>query len=151
MNTRDIDLRRADLDRDIALLTQIWFEASCKAHGFLGEARLREQRQLIAEKYLPMAETWVACRNEQPLGFISLLDCFVGGIFIAPAEQGQGLGRRLIDHALAQKGELCLEVYARNIRALKFYTGLGFTEMSRRPVDDEGLPFETIRMRLVRD
>ena len=144
----DIILRAYDPASDLKTLSNIWFDASLKAHAFLGEPRLRAQQTLIETTYPPAAETIVACHRERPVGFISLLDTFVGGLFVAPGQQGRGIGRTLIAEALALKGELVLEVYTRNAEAFAFYGALGFAEISRRPSDDEGLPFENARLRL---
>lgn len=135
---------------DLHTLSAIWFDASLLAHAFLGEARLREQRALIEAVYLPKAETWVACRAGEPVGFIGLLDGSIGGLFVAPAMHGHGIGRALVEHALALKGALDLEVYADNLDARAFYARLGFDEISRRDGDDEGLPFVNILMRSTR-
>ncbi len=132
---------------DTKQLSAIWFEASRRVHAFLGEARLREQQALIEEVYLPTAETWVACLNGVPVGFIGLVEFFIGGLFVDPGQQGSGVGRALTVHALELKGELELEVYADNRGACAFYRHLGFEEVSRRPEDDEGLPFEVVLMR----
>lgn len=148
MTIENIIIRPFDVARDTAALVGIWFEASIGAHAFIGRDRLLEQKELIEHKYLPMAETWMACRGEQPVGFISLLGAFVGGIFVSPKCQGQGIGRRLIAFALEQMGELSLDVYSANEKAFRFYLSLGFEEVSRRPFDDEGLPFELTHLRL---
>lgn len=150
MRNANLSIRAYDEATDLHALSTIWFEASLLAHPFIGEQRLGEQRVLIEEKYLPNSETWVACLEGAPVGFISLLDNFVGGLFIAPGHQGMGIGRALVAHALSLKGELLLEVYIANTQALGFYKSLGFAELSRRATDDEGQPFENVRMRLVR-
>lgn len=147
MDKNDVTIR-AYSAADKGILSSIWYLASLEAHGFLGEARLQEQRRLIENIYLEKAETWVACLGGEPAGFIGLLDTFVGGLFVAPSAQGTGIGRRLIAHALALKGQLMLEVYADNGRACAFYRQLGFREISRRARDDDDLPFENILMRL---
>lgn len=128
-------------------LSAIWLEASRRAHGFIGAARLDAQRALVETLYLPRAETWVADHDGAPVGFISLYGAFVGGLFITPSCQSAGVGRSLIAHARARKGPLTLEVYARNTRARRFYAAQGFREVSRRPVDDDGLPFENLLLR----
>ncbi|WP_444666848.1 GNAT family N-acetyltransferase [Cereibacter changlensis] len=148
MKNQTVVIRPFDAATDIEKLSAIWLDASRLAHPFMGEQRLLQQRKLIEEEYLPKAETWVACRAGEALGFISLLDSFIGGIFISPDQQGQGIGRRLIAHALSLKGELSLEVYTRNEQAFGFYRMLGFREVSRRPNDDNGLPFENAHLRL---
>lgn len=143
----DLVIRPYQAD-DTQDLTDIWFEASRLVHGFLGEAKLREHRQLVSDIYLPKAETWVACLEGRQVGFMSLLDSFVGGLFVSPEVQNRGLGRALIDHGLRQKGALQLDVYALNQIACRFYRKLGFVETERRSHDKEGLPFEEISMTL---
>ncbi len=148
MKNVDLFIRAYDQATDLQTLSAIWFDASLRAHAFIGEERLREQRIMVETIYFPTAETWVACHHAEPVGFISLLDTFIGALFVAPERQGLGTGRALINHALALKGELSLEVYTANNQALSFYRSLGFEEIARRPVDDEGLPFESAHLRL---
>ena len=81
-----------------------------------------------------------------PLGFIGLLDDFIGGLFVAPGAQGQGVGRALVAHALELRGRLELEVYAANSGAHALYARLGFTDTARRVHDDLGNLFALIRM-----
>ncbi|KPQ04601.1 MAG: putative aetyltransferase YjaB [Rhodobacteraceae bacterium HLUCCA12] len=142
MKNQVVEIRPFDAATDTRKLSGIWLDASLKAHPFIGEPRLLEQRRLIEEEYLPKAETWVACHMGEAIGFISLLDTHIGGIFIVPNRQGIGAGRKLIAHALKRKGELSLEVYTQNKQAVRFYASLGFKEVSRRDVDDFGYPFE---------
>ncbi|WP_127107278.1 GNAT family N-acetyltransferase [Pararhodobacter zhoushanensis] len=136
-------------DEDLAALSDIWLRASRQAHGFLGEERLRRDQALVEEIYLPKAETWVALRGTQPVGFIGLLESFVGGLFVDPAAHGQGIGRALMALAREKKGTLELEVYTDNSRAMAFYRQLGFEEVSRRSDDDQGAPFENVVLRLL--
>lgn len=148
MKNMEIRIRAFETATDLKKLSIIWLDASLLVHAFVGEHRLREQRTLIETQYLPNSETWVACQLNEPVGFISLMDNFVGGLFIAPCCQGQGIGRLLIAHALKLKGELLLEVYTDNHQAYSFYQALGFTVLSKRAIDDEGLPFANVQMRL---
>ena len=149
MTNHDVVIRPYSPECDLKKLSRIWIDASLLAHPFIGEQRLLEQRALIEDHYLPNAETWVACMGDHACGFISLLDTFVGGIFVSPDRRGLGIGRQLISHALDLKGELELEVYTDNRQAMTFYTRLGFQELSRRRLDDEGYAFENARLRLI--
>lgn len=150
MQNQPVTIRPFDAATDVQPLSALWLEVSLAAHGFLGAGLLHAQQRLIEETYLPMAETWVAEAGGVPVGFVSLLDSFIGGIFVAPDQQGRGIGRRLIAHALDLRGALSLEVYTRNTQAMRFYAGLGFREVSRRAVDDNGLPFENALLELKR-
>lgn len=147
MKNSEVLIRAYDL-ADKPMLSAIWYDASQSVHAFLGEALLTEHRQLVEDVYLDQAETWVACLYEKPVGFIGLLDHFIGGLFIAPSAQGKGVGRQLVSFALARKGQLALEVYADNSSACRFYQQLGFREVGRRSQDDNGLPFAVIEMHL---
>lgn len=75
-------------DRDATLA--IWLEASRVGHGFLGEAELQKQKALVRDHYLDASETWLALDGDTPLGFIGLLDAFIGGLFVAPTAHGRG-------------------------------------------------------------
>lgn len=149
---------------DNAALSRIWRNASERAHPFFTAEQFDEQQRQVEQIYLPQAETWVALKDRVPLGFIGLLPAedaersqggqgafvgaFVGGLFVAPEAQGQGVGRALIAHGLSRKSHLALEVYAANLGARKFYARLGFRQTGQRERDDNGLPFPLIRLEL---
>ena len=86
--------------------------------------------------------------DSEIVGFIGLLDHHIGGLFVTPDKHKSGIGQQLVQHALSLKGTLELEVYALNNNADGFYRHIGFKEISRRPTDDNGLPFELIKLRI---
>ncbi len=124
----------------------IWQAASRHGHPFLGEDVLARQRDLVGDVYLPRAQTVVAERDGRIVGFVGLIDAFIGGLFVDPRAHGRGIGRQLVLHAADLKGELAVEVYEENQGARAFYERLGFVAVGRREVDDEGLPHPLIRM-----
>lgn len=133
-----------ETDRDRVL--EVWLTASRHGHAFLGEAALRGQLGLVRDVYLVRAETRVAVCRGDILGFIGLLDAFIGGLFVDPAAHRAGIGRALILDAAARRGALTVEVYAANAAALAFYGRLGFVETGRRPLDDEGRPWPLVHL-----
>lgn len=150
MNNTSVQIRPFDAARDTQTLSLIWLNASLLAHPFIGTQRLREQRKLIEDTYLPNSETFVAEVCGHPIGFISLIDDFVGGLFVSPNWQGKGVGRKLIGHALTIRDALTLNVYTENAQAMGFYKSLGFREVARSSHDDDGMPFENARLQLTR-
>lgn len=146
MPLSDLTIRPYD-PQDCDDLLAIWLAASHLGHAFLGENTLLQQQGIVRDVYLPQAENHVALLGHIPVGFIGLLDCFIGGLFVAPAFHGRNIGRSLVEHVSPVKPWLELEVYAANPLAPPFYRKLGFHEVSRRAKDDEGRPFELIRMR----
>lgn len=78
MKTENTTIRAYEA-ADVEGLSRIWLAASSEVHAFIGEDRLREQQTLVETVYLPRAETWVAMRDGEQAGFISLMEDFIGG------------------------------------------------------------------------
>lgn len=132
---------------DLEPCLDIWRRASRAGHPFLATEELVGDEVLVRDVYMPMAETWVAAEEgETVIGFIALLEAFIGGLFVAPERHGEGVGRALVLHAADICGDLGVEVYEANNAARLFYSRLGFTETGRRESDDNGRPFPLIWM-----
>lgn len=132
---------------DKTRLLDIWLEASRVGHPFLGEDDLLDQQRLVGDIYLPQADNWVAEVEGRPVGFIGLLDSFIGGLFVDPAVHGLGIGRALVEHSGARLGTLSVTVYADNEKGVAFYRRCGFEEVARADHDDEGRPLAVVEMR----
>lgn len=112
--------------KDLQAVINIWHRASLIAHPFLDAAFLRAERRQIVDTYMPMAETWLYEQDGRIVGFISLLDCEVGAIFVDPPHQRQGVGWALMDHARELRGDLELDVFKGNRIGRAFYDRYGF-------------------------
>ena len=107
-------------------LVKVWYDTTIIAHHFIAADIWSEHKQLLRNKYLPMAKTWVAEENSKLVGFISLLEDHIGGLFVLPQYQGQKIGTKLVEHAKRLRGNLSVDVYNKNEEARKFYEKLGF-------------------------
>lgn len=134
--------RPTDLDK----VVNIWYEASKIAHSFISEEALASQKKLVINTYLPVAETWVSEEDGELVGFISLLENMVGGLFVSPLYQGTGTGTKLIEHARSLRGSLSVEVFKENIKARKFYEKCGFILMGERLEENTGFPLLVMRL-----
>ncbi len=121
-------------------LLSIWLEASAYAHPFLSEEQTTEAHDLIRDVFLDMAETYMVEVNGEAVGFVSLLENTVGGLFLRPAHHGKGLGRAMLDHAVALKGSLDLDVFSSNTTAKSFYEAYGFKAGKERISEHFGHP-----------
>ncbi|MDF2613610.1 MAG: GCN5-related N-acetyltransferase [Clostridia bacterium] len=112
---------------EINQVMKIWKDSTIKAHAFIPEEYWLRSYNRVKEKYIPMADTYVYAEENEIKGFISILDQeYIGALFVDISSQGQGIGRRLIEHAKEAYGSLSLAVYKKNEKAVSFYELVGF-------------------------
>lgn len=116
---------------DTAALIKIWFEANKVGHPFLSDEFVAQVAKDMPNVYLPNAETWVLVFDQNPVGFISLMNDKIGALFLDPIFHGKGFGRALVDHVVKLKGSLSVEVFEKNKVGRRFYDLYGFVEVGR--------------------
>ena len=125
-------------EKDIEEVVESWYQASCLAHSFLSDRFFEEEEINLRELFLPNSETWVKEINGRVVGFISLIikekhgEAEVGGLFIHPEWQRQGIGQALMDKARADYPILELDVFAANTQGRAFYQKYGFTYLQQQ-------------------
>ena len=110
-------LRKTDLDE----VAYIWLHTNKKAHDFIAETYCDEHFEMV-EGMLGDAEIYVFEEQGQIKGFVGLDGEYIAGIFVREKEQSLGIGKQLLDFVKSLKGQLKLNVYQKNERAIKFYT-----------------------------
>ena len=106
---------------------------------------------VTVEAGAPVGHASLLIRDGGPVGRL-------GRILICPTRRGEGLGRALMDAcaqaAFAVDGvqTLTLGVYSHNVRALRLYQSLGFSEVARAPAafEVDGERWTGIEMELPR-
>ncbi|MBD2101380.1 acetyltransferase [Leptolyngbya sp. FACHB-261] len=134
---------------DFPCLVEVW-EASVRAtHLFLMEADIQFFKPLVQDALPQMAE--LACARDeqgQVVGFVGVVEDKVEMLFIHPLWRGQGVGRRLLEHAVKALGATKVDVNEQNEQAVGFYLRLGFEVEGRSELDGLGKPFPLLHMRL---
>ena len=129
-------LKETDMDQ----VLEIWLEASRKSHDFIKrefwESKLDDMRNL----YLPASETYVYVENGEIKGFFSLVGETLAAIFVAPASQGHGIGKKLIARAKELRSSLNLTVYSKNTKSINFYKSCGFDIVKKQTDENTGEP-----------
>ncbi|MDH3681675.1 MAG: GNAT family N-acetyltransferase [Acidimicrobiia bacterium] len=123
-----------DLDRAL----DVWYRASLIAHPFLTEEFLAAEREEIADRWMPIAETFVFELDGRVVGFVSLIGNEVGAIFVDPDLHGSGIGRALMDQARASRPFLELDVFEANEIGRRFYDAYGFRLTGRHVHEPTG-------------
>ncbi|MBR2686970.1 MAG: acetyltransferase [Aquamicrobium sp.] len=138
---------RSYAERDTARLVDIWLAAVRATHHFLTEDDIRFFEPRLRDLHIPALEVYVAEGDDgQLLGFAGLDGANLEMLFIDPSHHGHGIGRQLVDHAVALKGRLKVDVNEQNPGALAFYLKCGFTQVGRSELDGSGKPFPLLHL-----
>lgn len=115
------ELKEQDLNRT----ANIWLNTNINTHNFISEQYWKDNYESVKEMFSE-AEMYVYENGNMIQGFIGLYDNYIAGIFVAEDAQSVGIGKQLLDFAKTIKKQLKLNVYKKNIRAIKFYQREGF-------------------------
>ena len=141
-------LERID-NNDRQRLVEVWEAAVRATHHFLGEDDIQFFKPLVRDAYLDSVK--LACSRDAEgriQGFIGTAEGKVEMLFVDPALHGQGIGRELLLHAIANEGATAVEVNEQNPQAVGFYLHMGFEVESRSELDGSGKPFPILHLRL---
>ncbi len=111
---------------DVDSMMDVWKKSSKIAHSFLPEEHFINEESEIRNVFLPVSDTWVAEINGKIVGFISMVDNSIGGLFIDPAHQRKGIGTALVNIFRDKFDTLEVEVFEKNMQGRKFYKKTGF-------------------------
>ena len=128
-------------------LISIWCRAVDATHDFLS-IQDRAEIEVQVREFLPDAPLWVAIDDDDsPVVFMLLSEHHLEALFVDPDARGGGVGRQLVEHALASIPDLTTDVNAQNTQAVGFYQKMGFVVTGRSETDDHGRPYPLLHLR----
>ena len=122
---------RKHTDKDLNQIINIWFTASNLAHPFLETNFVEKVKKDMREIYIPNSETWILEENNSAIGFISMLDNEIGGLFVLPNHHSKGIGSQLVNFVRKFHSELEVEVFEKNLIGRSFYDKYGFKKIKQ--------------------
>ena len=93
------------------------------------------------------ASTFAVDASDHPLGFMFLHEGHMEALFIDPNHHGNGIGKALVQAAIAAHPELTTDVNEQSIEAMGFYRKLGFEPTGRSDLDGQGRPYPLVHLR----
>jgi putative acetyltransferase len=132
---------------DLPRIMDIWRRAVDATHDFLApDDRDAIEAELVT--FFPQISLLLAVDdNDTPLGFMFLHDGHMEALFIDPDQHGKGIGKALIQRAVAEHPALTTDVNEQNHKALGFYEHQGFERTGRSTHDGQGRPYPLIHLR----
>lgn len=116
------NFKNADIDK----IMEIWLNSNIEAHNFIDKSYWKKNFEMV-KNALPQSEIYIYEENNNIMGFVGLVENYIAGIFVEKNFRGKGTGKKLLDYAKSIKNNLTLNVYEKNIDAVKFYKREGFT------------------------
>ena len=116
---------RAASEADFDAIAYVWLESGRLADGAPSEGpTLHQNRTRIDAEIASGWNVRVAVHEGRIVGFLAFKPCdfLLDQLFVLPAFQGQGIGKALLEYAMAAMPEgFTLRTAAANIRARRFY------------------------------
>ena len=130
-------------------LLDVWLQSVNATHSFVTPSDIDAMIPHVRD-YLHSDSTvfWVYCAEDGVIaGFMGLAADEMESLFIAPEHQRKGIGRQLVDHALASCPDLFVEVNEQNHAARAFYEACGFDVVGRSEKDRQGRDYPLLRLK----
>lgn len=140
-----INVRRSSIE-DGQRLVEIWRSAVSVTHEFLTLTDRAAIEQEV-QSFLPTAGVWLAVdRHDRGVGFMALSEGCIESLFVHEHWRGVGVGKRLVQLALARSKVVAVQVNEQNGQAIGFYRHLGFKVVSRSSLDQAGRAYPLLHM-----
>ena len=132
------------------ILLKIWEASVESTHHFLSETDIEDLKKIIREKEIFSLVNLTCVRdvNNTIIGFIGVAGDTIEMLFIDPRYMQQGVGKKLLLHAINHLQARKVDVNEQNEQAVQFYKHFGFERVSRSEVDGRGKPFPILHMQL---
>ncbi len=118
---------RKHVENDLEQIMNVWSESSVLAHPFLNSAFVEKVKTDMRKIYIPDSETWVYENELGIVGFISMIDEEIGGLFVLPQHHSTGIGTKLVNYVSDLYEKLEVEVFDKNEIGRAFYSKYGFS------------------------
>jgi len=118
---------------------------SCDARAFIPIEQDKEVEGLQASR------KFVACVDEQVVGFVGVDGKYLAWLYVDPDHYGQGIGRELLKMGVREIGDGAWTIALDgNHRAISLYESEGFQEVRSFESDNAGYPCTCLRLERIK-
>lgn len=144
---QDKDAENTTVDL-IADLLEVWESSVRATHLFLSEREIKDIRRFLPFALAELPHLIVAESEEgAPVAFAGVDGHKLEMLFVSAENRGKGIGKRLLQYAVARCGVRELAVNEQNPQAIGFYEHMGFLRYKRSDTDEQGNPYPVLYMK----
>ncbi len=135
-------------DKLIKELVNLWEETVRNTHLFLESEEISRIKEYVPTAIKEIPHLIIVEDKNIPLGFIGINNYKVEMLFIKNSFRGKGLGKDLLNYVIKKYSINELTVNEQNKEAMKFYEHMDFKTYKRQELDEQGLPYPILYMKL---
>ncbi len=126
----------------------VWEKSVLASHNFLNPADFHSIKEFVNRMDFNDFEVYCLVKKDELTGFVGVAERKIEMLFVSPGYFGKGLGKRLLEFAIAELKADKVDVNEENARATEFYQKVGFKTYERTSKDDQGKNYPLLRMKL---
>ncbi|WP_206458558.1 GNAT family N-acetyltransferase [Anaerovorax sp. IOR16] len=133
----------------IKQLVKVWKASVKETHLFLSDLEIENIEKYVSQALAEISHL-IVVENQSgvPVAFMGIDEQKLEMLFIDPKERGHGLGRKLVEYGMKEYSINELGVNEQNPQAKGFYEHMGFEVYKRTEVDENGMPYPILYMKL---
>lgn len=135
-------------DKLMEELSSIWEGSVRSTHTFLTEGDIVKLYPFVKEGLLAVEHLIVLEQDDKILGFIGIQNHKIEMLFIDGKSFNKGYGKKLVAYGIKHYDVDQVSVNEDNTHAKSFYKRLGFKVYDRHELDEQGMPFPILDMKL---
>ena len=139
-------------ERPTELITQlvhVWEQSVKATHLFLSGPEIEEIKKYVPQALQAIHHLVIAVNEDgTPVGFMGVENGKLEMLFLSPEARGKGLGKQFIQYGIETLAVQEVTVNEQNPMAIGFYEHMGFRVYKRTDVDEQGMPYPLLYMRL---
>lgn len=116
---------------------ELWLAGNTEVHSFISQEYWQQNFKEI-ERVIPISNTYVYEIQGEVKGFISAMEGYLLGIFVAADIRRSGMGMILLDCMKQRTESLTVTVYEKNVEAVRFFIRQKFKVESELTEDSTG-------------
>ena len=129
-------------------LVDVWEKSVKATHLFLTVDGINEIKEYVPQAIKNVKTLVIGMSGETPVAFMGVENGRLEMLFVHPDNIGQGIGKKLLLHGIQELNINEVTVNEQYPQATGFYKHLGFETYRRTPLDEAGMPYPLLYMKL---
>ena len=136
-------------NKDMEEILDTWESSVRATHNFLSEEDIMSIKPHVVEGAKYVSKLLCVRDNQEVIkAFMGIHDSKIEMLFVSNDSRGNGIGKKLVEHAIEVLNVNYVDVNEQNPQAVGFYEHMGFQVFKKSEFDEQGNPFPILHMKL---